>query len=151
MASIIEMKVGSENFGISAGNGRLCLTLRAHYQENLEMLTEAILAYARQQAETSGITMEVSETDAFPDTVNDTALTEKLEQLCIDHALPHTYLPGPMRWSEDFGWYQKKCRGVFFGIGAGEETPGLHTESYCYPEALLEKAGMIWETIIMHR
>ena len=151
MASIIEMKVGSENFGISAGNGRLCLTLRAHYQEDLEMLTEAILAYARQQAETSGITMEVSETDAFPDTVNDTALTEKLEQLCIDHALPYTYLPGPMRWSEDFGWYQKKCRGVFFGIGAGEETPGLHTESYCYPEALLEKAGMIWETIIMHR
>ena len=151
MASIIEMKVGSENFGISAGNGRLCLTLRAHYQEDLELLTEAILAYARQQAETSGITMEVSETDAFPDTVNDTALTEKLEQLCIDHALPYTYLPGPMRWSEDFGWYQKKCRGVFFGIGAGEETPGLHTESYCYPEALLEKAGMIWETIIMHR
>ena len=94
--------------------------------------------------------MEVSETDAFPDTVNDTALTEKLEQLCIDHELPYTYLPGPMRWSEDFGWYQKKCRGVFFGIGAGEETPGLHTESYCYPEALLEKAGMIWETIIMH-
>ena len=59
-------------------------------------------------------------------------------------------LAKPMRWSEDFGWYQKKCRGVFFGIGAGEETPGLHTESYCYPEALLEKAGMIWETIIMH-
>ena len=114
------------------------------------MLTEAILAYAGQQAETSGITMEVSETDAFPDTVNDTALTEKLEQLCIDHELPYTYLSGPMRWSEDFGWYQKKCRGVFFGIGAGEETPGLHTESYCYPEALLEKAGMIWETIIMH-
>ena len=56
------------------------------------MLTEAILAYARQQAETSGITMEVSETDAFPDTVNDTALTEKLEQLCIDHALPYTCL-----------------------------------------------------------
>ena len=150
MASIIEMKVGSENFGISAGDGRLCLTLRAHYQEDLEILTEAILAYARQQAATSGITMEVSETDAFPDTVNDTALTEKLEQLCIDHALSYTYLPEPMRWSEDFGWYQKKCRGVFFGIGAGEETPGLHTESYCYPEALLEKAGMIWETIIMH-
>ena len=30
------------------------------------------------------------------------------------------------------------------------ETPGLHTASYCYPEALLEKAGRIWETIIMH-
>lgn len=77
------------------------------------MLTEAILAYARQQAETSGITMEVSETDAFPDTVNDTALTEKLEQLCIDHALPYTYLPGPMRWSEDFGWYQKSAEAYF--------------------------------------
>lgn len=124
MASIIEMKVGSENFGISAGNGRLCLTLRAHYQEDLEMLTEAILAYARQQAETSGITMEVSETDAFPDTVNDTALTEKLEQLCIDHALPYTYLPGPMRWSEDFGWYQKKCRGVFSGSVQERKHPG---------------------------
>ena len=46
----------------------------------------------------------------------------------------------PMRWSEDFGHYLKKCHGAFFGIGAGENHPPLHTENYEYPDALLPYA-----------
>ena len=42
-----------------------------------------------------------------------------------------------MRWSEDFGHYLKICPGAFFGIGAGEAHPPLHTENYAYPDALL--------------
>lgn len=151
MASIIEMKVGSENFGISAGNGRLCLTLRAHYQEDLEMLTEAILAYARQQAETSGITMEVSETDAFPDTVNDTALTEKLEQLCIDHALPYTYLPGQCAGQRISDGIRKSAEAYFLGSVQERKHPGSTQSPIVIRKHYLKNAGMIWETIIMHR
>ena len=42
-----------------------------------------------------------------------------------------------MRWSEDFGQYLLHVPGAFFGVGAGEEHPALHTAAYEYPDALL--------------
>ena len=50
-------------------------------------------------------------------------------------------LQEPMRWSEDFGHYLNHCRGAFFGIGAGVEHPGLHTETYEYPDGLLMRTA----------
>ena len=49
-----------------------------------------------------------------------------------------TLLHDPMRWSEDFGHYLHRCRGAFFGVGAGEDHPQIHTEHYEYPDTLLE-------------
>ena len=43
-----------------------------------------------------------------------------------------------MRWSEDFGHYLKRVPGAFFGIGSGTDHAPLHTESYEYPDDLLE-------------
>ena len=40
--------------------------------------------------------------------------------------------------SEDFGHYLHRCRGAFFGVGAGEDHPQIHTEHYEYPDTLLE-------------
>ena len=71
--------------------------------------------------------------DEFPATENDTAAAEKVMAVCGGELLDEY-----MRWSEDFGWYLKRCRGAFFGIGCGEDWPGLHTKDYEYPDALLE-------------
>ena len=49
-------------------------------------------------------------------------------------------LETPMRWSEDFGHYLKRVPGAFFGIGAGDDHPPLHTENYEYPDELLPYA-----------
>ena len=57
----------------------------------------------------------------------------KLLQLCGG-----SVLEVPMRWSEDFGHYLYKKKGAFFGIGAGEDYPPLHTEHYEYPDGLLQ-------------
>ena len=46
-----------------------------------------------------------------------------------------------MRWSEDFGHYLMKCKGAFFGIGAGEDHAALHTIHYEYPDELLERTA----------
>ena len=52
--------------------------------------------------------------------------------------LPIKILDEPMRWSEDFGWLLKAAPGVYFGIGAGETSPGLHTEEYEFDDALIQ-------------
>ena len=46
-------------------------------------------------------------------------------------------LEQPMRWSEDFGHYLRRCPGAFFGIGAGETCRPLHSTEYQYPRELL--------------
>ena len=71
--------------------------------------------------------------DVFPATENDPDCAEKLLQLCGG-----SVLEVPMRWSEDFGHYLYKKKGAFFGIGAGEDYPPLHTEHYEYPDGLLQ-------------
>jgi metal-dependent amidase/aminoacylase/carboxypeptidase family protein len=42
-----------------------------------------------------------------------------------------------MRWSEDFGHFLKHIDGAYFGIGAGEDYPVLHTKEYDFPDSLL--------------
>ena len=65
--------------------------------------------------------------DAFPDTTNDDALYDDALARFRKAGLPVVELAEPMRWSEDFGWLSKAVPGVYFGIGAGEHCPGLHT------------------------
>ena len=46
------------------------------------------------------------------------------------------------------GKYVKKCKGAFFGIGAGIDQAPLHTENYEYPDDLLEPTMMaFWKLI----
>ena len=54
-----------------------------------------------------------------------------------------------MRWSEDFGHYLRRCPGAFFGIGAGEGCPPLHTNDYQYPDELLEPAIRAFRQILL--
>ena len=58
-------------------------------------------------------------------------------------------LEEPMRWSEDFGWYLGQVPGVFFGIGAGEACPGLHTPDYSFPDGLLPAALKAEQTALL--
>ena len=88
--------------------------------------------------------MELQLWDEFPDTRNEEKLSEKMETLLMQQEIPYTLLEAPMRWSEDFGWYQKECPGVFFGIGAGSDWPGLHTDEFEYNDVLLEKTADIF-------
>ena len=53
-----------------------------------------------------------------------------------------------MRWSEDFGWYLQEVPGMYLGLGAGEAHCGLHTDGYEFPDALLEPAINVLETLV---
>ena len=88
---------------------------------------------AKELADADGLGFEMEEQDIFPATENDPACAEKVMERCHGKTLEV-----PMRWSEDFGHYLKKCTGAFFGIGAGEDHAALHTIHYEYPDELLE-------------
>ena len=102
-----------------------------------------VLKAAKELAEADGLGFWMEEQDIFPATENDPVCAQKVMEKCNGK-----HLEVPMRWSEDFGHYLKKCKGAFFGIGAGKDHPALHTITYEYPDDLLEKtAEAFWNLI----
>ena len=84
----------------------------------------------------------------FPDTVNRPVCCVRVADILREHHLPNQVLSEPMRWSEDFGWYLQEVPGMYLGLGAGEDHCGLHTDGYEFPDALLEPAINVLETLV---
>lgn len=140
MRTLIGLRAGGENFGLSASEGQLCLTLRGHRQADIDALIEAIERFTREGCAAQGMTCAFERRDVFPDTTNgDAAFDDALARFEAAGLPVHT-LAEPMRWSEDFGWLLKAVPGVYFGIGDGEDYPGLHTDAFQFDDGIIPAA-----------
>ena len=133
LCTVIGAQMGEKAFGAAAEAAEVWMTLRGEHDTDLNKLFAGVLRLSEQLAEEYGLQFAYEVQDVFPATENDPASAEKVLRLCDG-----TVLDVPMRWSEDFGHYLNVCKGAFFGIGAGEEYPPLHTEHYEYPDSLLQ-------------
>lgn len=133
LCTVIGTSMGEKAFGSAAAAAEVWLTLRAEHDCDLSALYESIISLSRALASEYILTFSCEIQDVFPATENTPANAQKVLDLC-DGQLLET----PMRWSEDFGHYLSVCPGAFFGIGAGETHPPLHTENYEYPDELLK-------------
>ncbi|MDR1596789.1 MAG: M20/M25/M40 family metallo-hydrolase, partial [Treponema sp.] len=59
MCTVIRMDVGEEAFGVSAAEGRLLLTIRGEYDEELELLKQNLEGKIKEQAEKYGLEYDV--------------------------------------------------------------------------------------------
>lgn len=148
MRTLIGLRAGGENFGISAHEGQLNQTLRGHRKADIDALIQKIEARATADCAAAGMTCAFEIRDAFPDTTSDDARFDDALARFRRAKLPVKLLEEPMRWSEDCGWLLKAVPGVYFGIGAGENTPGLHTDDYCFDDALIAPALRAFEALV---
>ena len=132
LCTVIGARMGEKAFGAAAESAELWLTLRGEHDDDLSRLRRGVLTRARELANANRLAFSFEEQDVFPATENDAICASRIMRVC--HG---TLLHEPMRWSEDFGHYLHHCRGAFFGVGAGEDHPQIHTERYEYPDALL--------------
>ena len=149
MHTVIGMRIGGENFGLSASEGRLCLTLRGHRQSDIDRLADAIEDFVRAGCAESGMDCRFELRDRFPDTTNGQETVDACMAGWRAAGLPVRMLDAPMRWSEDFGWYLKRRPGMFFGVGIGEDHPGLHTGDYCFDDGIIERAVEAFLRLVM--
>lgn len=133
LCTVIGTRMGEKAFGSAASGAEVWLTLRAEHNQELESLYMEIVELGRKLAEADRLGYEVAVQDVFPATVNHAECVQKVLNVCGGQLLN-----GPVRWSEDFGHYLKTCPGAFFGIGTGENHPALHTQTYEYPDELLQ-------------
>ncbi len=143
LCTVIGVQMGEKAFGAAAASAEVWLTLRAEHDCDLTALYDGILNLSQNLADVHGLEFSHTVQDVFPSTENTPECAEKVLRVCGGDVLAV-----PMRWSEDFGHYLKRCRGAFFGIGAGEKCPPLHTENYEYPDELLDKTMNVFLSLM---
>ena len=140
LCTVTGLQAGTGDFGISPGDGELCMTLRSDAESKMKALEHSILKYAENCAEKEGLKMEYQILDYFPETRNHPDCIEKVKQAAEMAEIPMTEMDSIWRPSEDFGYYLKEIPGAMFYIGNGADYPAVHTCAYDFNDRILEAA-----------
>jgi amidohydrolase len=148
MATVIRIDLGTEAFGMSAGEGRLMLTLRGEYDGELEALKQNFMGKVREQAGRYGLEYDISFCDSFSATVSHRESVDRVRRAAKKLGL--TVLEGkePSRGSEDFGCFTQRTRGAFFSIGCGESHPAIHTAEYDFNDRIIPTAADLYMSLV---
>ena len=136
LATIVGLRSGERAFGVAASEASLWVTLRAETASAFDELNARTDQAVHAAATADHLRFTIEREDVFPATENNRAVQDALEAACKAQGISYKYLKQPFRWSEDFGHYGSYVPACFFGVGAGVDTPPLHTEHYAYPDEL---------------
>jgi amidohydrolase len=140
LATLIGADIGTKEFGTAAASAEVRLTLRAWFDDVLNVLIASLKEAAEAEAERDGVSVSVSFCDVFPAVVNDDEAASRLETAARGAGLTVLEAPEPFRWSEDFCYYGPRMKAAMAGVGAGETWAPLHTEDYDFNDAVLPAA-----------
>ena len=145
--TVIQVDVGSRNFGIAAGEGSLLLTCRGEREADMLLLTENLEKTAREFAQRDGLTLDISLHDVFPETVNHHDAVARVHAACEKLGYPLHEMPEPMRSSEDMGHFLKAATGALFLVHTGERPP-IHTPEYDFDDSIIEQTVEIFKALV---
>lgn len=148
LGTVIGIDVGSESYGVSAGEGILRLTLRAEYQDEYDEFVGKIEKKAEELAHDIGLGCEISRIEEFPATINNQSCVDKVCKAAHKLNQKTIYPATPFRWSEDFGYYLQQTKGTFFGVGCGGNHAGLHTMEYEFEDDIIEPVIDLYKEIL---
>ena len=140
LCTITGIRVGTGDFGISAGDGEIRMTQRAEQEAEMRGMEGRILSSAERLARQQDLTMTHQISDYFPETRNHDACLERVVCAAGKLGIPCREMDRLWRASEDFGHYTKICPGAIFYIGNGEAYPPLHTREYNFNDHILPTA-----------
>ncbi|MBK5254014.1 MAG: amidohydrolase [Peptostreptococcaceae bacterium] len=137
LATIVQVEVGEEAFGVSAHEGKLLLTIRAEKGNELKKLKEDLENRIKEEAEKYGLKYEIEYSDVFPETSNNDVIIEKIRSIALLNGYTVNDIKA-LRTSEDYGYFLQKTKGAMMWIGAGEECPNLHSTDFDFNDDLIE-------------
>jgi len=150
LVTIIHARLGEIAFGTSPGHAQVMATLRTNTNSDMQKLTQQAETVVNQYSKLHNLEFEISFTEEFPATENNSKLVMKLEEVAKSNNLNFTYLDKPFRWSEDFAYFTQKYQGALFGLGSGINHPQLHNSNYDFPDDIIEKGVQIFHEMYKH-
>ena len=147
MCTIVGMKSGTDDFGISAGDGHICFTLRAEKEAVMKQMEQELLRCAGELALREGLQLASGIRDYFPETANHDSAINRVLRSASGLGLQVIEMGEVWRGSEDFGYYLKECPGAIFYIGNGESYPPIHTLPYDFNDSILGTAVEMFKSL----
>ena len=147
LCTVVHVRVGSPDFGISPGEGEVFVTLRAEEEAEMMELEADLREFAAALASRQGLEADVKLRDVFPETRNSARCVARIREAARRLGRNVIEMERPWRASEDFGWYTKRCPGAIFYIGNGEGYPALHTPEYDFNDRILETAADMFRAL----
>ncbi len=139
LATVVQVDIGEEAFGVSAHEGKLSITLRAEIAEEMEKLKTNIEEFTKEQVEKYGLSLEIEYSDIFPETRNNKKAADKIRNIARSNGY-NIYEMEALRTSEDYGYFLEKTKGAMMWIGAGTDSHPLHSVEYDFNDDLIEIA-----------
>ena len=147
MITLICCRIGEEAFGTSAGDAEVMFTMRTFFDKNLDLLFRDADAIVDEVAARYGLRVEKEVREPFSSTWSMPWLQKRMEEY-LKPFFKIERIEHPFLWSEDFGEYLHGIRGVFFGLGSGEDQPELHHPDYNFPDDIIETGSKCFELIV---
>ena len=141
------VSMGSESFGIAAGEAKALFTCRGECEADMQALSRNFVEAARAFALRDGLEVDVSLHDVFPETVNHPDSVEKIRSACVRLGFPFHRMEEPMRASEDVGHFFKAAKGALFLLHTGNRSP-IHTPEYDFDDTIIERAVTLFTALL---
>ncbi len=151
LATPIYVKMGSEDYGISAGEAEIHLTLRSWTNEGLEELQSLIIELSSNACNRHQLEFEHEFLAHFFANINQKDCVNSVRNAANTAKLDLHEQTFPFKWGEDFGIFTTKFDGCMFGLGSGENQPALHNPDYDFPDELIPTGIAIFTEIIKNK
>ena len=147
LITIIHLRVGNVAFGTSPGEGEIMATFRAFENDDLGTLTNMSEKIIKEEAKKHGLKYSIDWTEEFPSSINNSGCVGIVKKCSEKLNLDIIEIEEPFRWSEDFGHFLNKYKGVLFGVGSGKEHPDLHNPDYDFPDSIIKPSVELFYSI----
>jgi amidohydrolase len=150
LVTIIHLQLGERSFGTNPGEGKIMITLRAHHQEDLNLLKTAITDKVNCIAKAYNLEVKLDWVEYFPEVCNHKLWVDRIIQTAVQLDLKIINRKQPFAWTEDFAYFTRKIPGVMLGLGAGEDYIPLHDKNYDFPDSLIPTGIDLWWNLILN-
>ncbi len=148
LSTITHINVGEATFGITPGDARIFVTLRASRDEAVTELQHTAETLISRLSDEHGLTCDFEVHDDFAASMNDPEAVIVACRAMQDLGIPFGEKGVPMRASEDFGAFGWGANAAMLCLGPGEQHVALHQPEYDFPDDLIPVGARIFERIL---
>ncbi|MCF1421593.1 amidohydrolase [Mangrovimonas futianensis] len=141
-------RIGSKDYGISAGDGEVHFTLRCWTVTQLEYLKNDVITIVKKTCHIYKLNYTVQWFDEFLSNNNHPEAVSHIKEAANTLGFSYLNKQFPFKWGEDFGLFTQKFKGAMFGLGAGQNAPALHNPDYDFPDEIITNGINMFHQII---
>ena len=145
----VYINMGEKSYGISPAEGEAHYTIRTWSTLYMDRLQGQIIEVIEEIGKTQKLDFKIDWFEHFPAAENNSVCNTIIRDAVKESDFDLIERPYPFKFGEDFGWFSKEYKAGMFGLGAGVDTPALHSRTYDFPDELIETGVAVFKEIII--